>query len=47
MGSVYGANGSYALGLILPAVAAAATVVFTATVVRRAVSARHGAGEAE
>ncbi len=36
MGSVYGRFGSYALGLVLLAVVAAATLVFTVTVVRRA-----------
>ncbi|WP_116022342.1 MFS transporter [Thermomonospora umbrina] len=40
MGSIYGANGSYALGLVLLAIVAAATGVFTATVVQRAVAAR-------
>jgi NNP family nitrate/nitrite transporter-like MFS transporter len=36
MGSVYGATGSYAIGLVLLSVTAAAALTFTATVVRRA-----------
>jgi len=35
MGSIYGAFGSYALGLLLLAVVAAATMLLTVTVVRR------------
>ena len=38
MGSVYGRFGSYAVGLVLLAVVAAATLVFTVTAVRRAVT---------
>jgi NNP family nitrate/nitrite transporter-like MFS transporter len=40
MGTVYGSAGSYALGLALLAVVAAAALVFTATAVRRAVAVR-------
>ncbi|GAA4227467.1 NarK/NasA family nitrate transporter [Actinomadura meridiana] len=40
MGSIYGSLGSYALGLALLAVVAAAAAVFTATVVRRAADRR-------
>nr|WP_306303235.1 MFS transporter [Actinomadura chibensis] len=40
MGTIYGSLGSYALGLALLAVVAAAAAVLTATVVRRAVEAR-------
>jgi NNP family nitrate/nitrite transporter-like MFS transporter len=40
MGIVYGSSGSYALGLALLAVVAAAALVFTATAVRRAVAVR-------
>jgi NNP family nitrate/nitrite transporter-like MFS transporter len=40
MGVVYGSSGSYALGLALLAVVAAAALVFTATAVRRAVAVR-------
>jgi NNP family nitrate/nitrite transporter-like MFS transporter len=40
MGFVYGQLGSFAVGLIALAVVAAAELVFTATVVRRAVSSR-------
>ncbi|MFI0411712.1 MFS transporter [Actinomadura sp. 3N508] len=42
MGSIYGSLGSYALGLALLAIVAAATAAFTAIVVRRAVV-EHGA----
>ncbi|MET8471781.1 MFS transporter [Streptomyces sp. NPDC006422] len=42
MGSVYGALGSYALGLALLAAVAAAALVFTVTVVRRSLAARDG-----
>jgi NNP family nitrate/nitrite transporter-like MFS transporter len=38
MGVLYGAFGSYAIGLVALAVVAATTLVFTATVVRRAVN---------
>lgn len=40
MGGIYGAFGSYALGLVLLALVAAAAAVFTATAVRRAASSR-------
>ena len=40
MGSVYGSTGSYAIGLVLLSITAAAATVFTATAVRRA-SHRH------
>ncbi|CCK32489.1 putative nitrate/nitrite transporter narK2 [Streptomyces davaonensis JCM 4913] len=40
MGSLYGAYGSYALGLLLLAAVALAALVFTETVVRRAVTRR-------
>ncbi|MGI5422390.1 nitrate/nitrite transporter [Actinomadura luteofluorescens] len=43
MGFVYGAYGSYAAGLVLLALVAAAAALFTATVVRRAVPARRDA----
>ncbi|MFC4055043.1 MFS transporter [Actinomadura syzygii] len=43
MGTIYGSLGSYALGLALLAVVAAAAAVLTATVVRRAVEDRTGA----
>jgi len=38
MGCVYGSTGSYAVGLLLLAVTAAAALVFTMTAVRRAES---------
>nr|WP_083999392.1 MFS transporter [Actinomadura kijaniata] len=44
MGSIYGAYGSYALGLVLLAVVAAASVVFTVVVVQRAVRGGRPAG---
>jgi NNP family nitrate/nitrite transporter-like MFS transporter len=40
MGSLYGAYGSYAIGLVLLALVAAAAVVFTSTGLRRAVARR-------
>jgi len=40
MGFVYGQFGSYAIGLIALAVVAACALVFSATVVRRAVESR-------
>ncbi len=44
MGAVYGRYGSYALGLALLAVVAAAAMAFTATAVRRAVTIRGASG---
>ncbi|WP_372504389.1 MFS transporter [Streptomyces spinosisporus] len=46
MGSVYGATGSYALGLVLLAVVAAAALAFTGTGVRRTVVRRRPAEQA-
>ncbi|WP_067468144.1 MFS transporter [Actinomadura macra] len=46
MGSIYGAYESYALGLALLAVVAAAACVFTVTVVHKAVAGRTSAGPA-
>ncbi len=42
MGAVYGAYGSYAVGLVLLALVAAAAAVFTATLVRRALTRLRG-----
>ncbi|HEY8482432.1 MAG TPA: MFS transporter [Spirillospora sp.] len=44
MGAVYGAFGTYALGLVLLALVAATAAVFTATVVQRAAANRQSAG---
>ncbi|WP_263407886.1 MULTISPECIES: hypothetical protein [unclassified Streptomyces] len=46
MGSLYGAYGSYALGLVLLAVVAAAALAFTGTGVRHAVTRRGPSTEA-
>ncbi|GGV01720.1 MFS transporter [Actinomadura cremea] len=43
MGSVYGSQGSYAVGLLLLVLVAAAAAVFTGTVVQRAVASRRAA----
>ncbi|MFI6559396.1 hypothetical protein [Streptomyces sp. NPDC050534] len=46
MGSVYGALGSYGLGLVLLAVVAAAAPAFTGTGVRRTVGRRRPVAQA-
>jgi MFS transporter, NNP family, nitrate/nitrite transporter len=46
MGTIHGATASYALGLVLLALVAAAATLFTATVVRRAVNTRQTAAGA-